>query len=98
MILQRSRHNLGRRRRAAVDEDDQRLTFGQIARSRIKALSLFRITPTGGYDFAPLKERIGNRDSLIQQAPGIVPKVNHITSELLAGYLIGDVGNRLFEA
>ena len=97
MILQRARHDLGRRGRAAVDQDDDRLVLGEVAGARIEPLGFFGIAAARRYDLALFQERIGHRDGLIEQPAGIVAQVDDEALELVAG-LGGEIGDRLLQA
>jgi hypothetical protein len=52
MILERTRHNFGGRSRAAVDQHDDRLVFGQVARARIEPLGFLGGAAARRYVFA----------------------------------------------
>src|SRR6266404_2588022 len=96
MILQRTRHNFGGRSRAAVDQHDDRLVFGEVARARIEPLGFLSGAAARRYDLALLQERIGDRNRLVEQSARIVAQVDDEALELVAG-LGGEVGDRLLE-
>src|SRR5204863_8363187 len=48
------------------------------------------------HDLAPLQERIGDRDRLIEQSAGIIAQVDDETLQLVSG-LGGEVGDRLLQ-
>src|SRR5438876_556564 len=52
MILERTRHNFGGRSRAAVDQHDERLVFGEVARARIEPLGFLGGAAARRYDLA----------------------------------------------
>jgi hypothetical protein len=52
MILERTRHNFGGRSRAAVDQHDDRLVFGEVARARIEPLGFLGGAAARRYVFA----------------------------------------------
>ena len=97
VILQSASHDLGGRSRAAVDQHDNGLALGEIARARIEPLGFLRIAAADGYDLSLLEERIGDRDRLIEQPAGIVAQINDKALEFVAG-LGREVGDRLFQA
>src|SRR4051812_22814174 len=92
MILQRAGDDFRSRCRAAVDEYDNRLALGQIARMRGAALSFFGIAATRRDDLAALEEGVRNGDSFFKQAAGIVSQVDDETLQLVAD-LIGEIGD-----
>jgi hypothetical protein len=57
MILERARHDLGGRGRAAVDQHDDRFVFGEVAGARIEPLSFFGGAAARRYDLALFQER-----------------------------------------
>src|SRR5207248_1361100 len=97
MILQRAGDDLRRRSRTAIDQNDQRLALGHVARPRIEALRLFRIAAPGRNDLALLQERVGNRNRLIEQATGIVTQIDDIALDLVGAELGVEVVDRLLE-
>src|SRR5437763_6832497 len=54
LVLQGAGDNFRGRRRAAVDQDDQRLAIDHGSMARSEALRLFGNTTTGRYDLTPL--------------------------------------------
>ncbi len=98
MVLQRAGDDLGRRGGAAIDQHDERLVLGEVARARVEALRLLGIAAARRDDLAPLEERVGDRDRLVEQAARIVAQIDHVALELLVRDLVGDVADRLLEA
>jgi len=66
VVLQRAGDDFRSRSRTAVDQDDDRLALGQVARPGIEALGLLGITAAGGDDLALVQERIRDRNRLIE--------------------------------
>src|SRR5271165_3709543 len=97
VILQSASHDLGGRSRAAVDQHDEGLAPGEIARVCMEALGLRGDAAAGRDNLALLKERIGDRDRLIEQPAGIVAQIDNEALELIAG-LGSEVGDRFFQA
>src|SRR5262245_56651335 len=97
VILERTRHDFGGRGRAAIDQHDDWLVLGEIARPRTEPLGLLGGSAARRYDFALLQERVGDRDRLIEQSARIVAQVDDEALELVAG-LGGEVGDRLLQA
>ena len=83
MILQRAGDDFRRRSRTAVDQDDDRLALGQVARAGVEALGLLGITAPGGNDLAPVQERVRDRNRLIEQAARIVAQIDDETFDLV---------------
>src|SRR4029078_8844195 len=98
VVLQGAGDDFRRRGRAAVDQDDQRLSLREIARTRVEALRLFGITSPRRHDLALLQERIGGRNRLIEQATWIVAQIEDVALELVVGDLGADIGDRLLQA
>ena len=97
MILERVRHNFGSRGGAAVDQHDDRLVLGEVARARIEPLGFLGVAAARRHDLALLQERVGDGDRLIEQSARIVAQIDDEALELVAG-LGGEVGDRLFQA
>src|SRR5712691_238610 len=93
VILQRAGDNFGCRRRAAVDQNDQRLAVGDVARPRIVPLGVFGIAAAGRDDFAALEERIGDRDRLIEKSTAVIAEVDDVSLELVGGHVAVHVGD-----
>src|SRR5437588_91044 len=68
VIRQRAGDDFGGRGRAAIDQHDDWLAVGQVARTRRVTLRLFGIAAARRNDLAALKERIRHRDRLVEQA------------------------------
>src|SRR5499433_776783 len=96
VILERTRHDFRGRGRAAIDQHDDRLGLGEVARTRIEALGFLGVAAARRHDLALLQERVGDRDRLIKQSTRIVAQVDDEALELVAG-LGGEVGDRLLE-
>src|SRR5262249_41965727 len=97
VILERTRHDFRGRGRTAVDQHDDRLVLGEVARARVEPLGFLGIAAARRHDLALLQERIGDRDRLIEQSARIVAQVDDKALELVAG-LGGEAGDRLFQA
>src|SRR6266498_1521961 len=97
VILERTRHDFRGRGRAAVDQHDDRLVLGEVARARIEPLGFLGGAAARRYDLALLQERIGDRNRLVEQSARIVAQVDDEALELVAG-LGGEVGDRFLEA
>src|SRR5262245_8176664 len=97
MILQRTRHDFGGRCRAAIDQYDDGLALGEVARARVEALGLLGVAAARRHNLALLQEGIGDRDRLVEQPAGIIAQVDDEALELVAG-LGGEVGDRLLDA
>src|SRR5215471_19574251 len=78
VILERAGHDLGRGRRAFIDQYNDRFSVGQIAAARVIALRVFGPAATGGDDLAAGKEIIGDGDRLVQEAARVVPQVDDV--------------------
>src|SRR5262249_18906412 len=89
VILQRTGNDFRGRSRAAIDQHDQRLALGQIARVGVVALGLLSITATGRDDLAPVEEPIRDRNRLIEQATRIVTQVDDEALDLVGAELAG---------
>src|SRR6516165_10262921 len=98
VILQRAGDDLGGRGRAAVDQDDDRLALGEIARLCTETLGLLGVAAAGRDDLAAFEEGIGHRDRLVEQAARIVAQVDHVALYLVAAELVADVCDRLLQA
>ena len=100
VVLQRAGHDLGRRRRAAIDQHNERLAGGQmfVARPCVETLCLLRVAPPGRDDLAALKERIGDRDRLIEQSARIVAQIDDEAAQLVGRDLRSEVAQRLLQA
>src|SRR6516225_7390148 len=96
VILERTRHNFGGRGRAAIDQHDERLVLGEVARARIEPLGFLGGAAARRYDLALLQERIGDRNRLVEQSTRIVAQVDYEALELVAG-LGGEIGDRLLQ-
>ena len=77
VILQRTRHDFRGGGRAAVDQNDQRFTLGQVAGLGVVTVTISRIAAPGRDDFAFVEEGIGHHDRLVQQAAGVVAQIEH---------------------
>src|SRR5262249_39801324 len=97
VLWEPSRHDFGGRGRAAIDQHDDWLVLGEIARPRTEPLGLLGGSAARRYDFALLQERGGDRDRLIEQSARIVAQVDDEALELVAR-LGGEVGDRFLEA
>ncbi len=92
MILKRTGDNFRGRSRTAVDQHDNRQTFGQIAVTGVPAFAIFRGTATGGHDFTGIQEGIGHGNRLIEQTTWVVAQIQnkavHIfnTAQFLNGF------------
>src|SRR6266851_1948517 len=84
VVLQRAGDDFGGRCRAAVDENDQLLALGQIARMGGAPLGFLGVAATGRDDLATLEEGVGNGHRFFQQAAGIVAQVDDIAFQLVA--------------
>src|ERR1700751_2376600 len=96
-ILQRAGDDFRGRSRAPVDQHDDGLGLGEVARAGIEALRLLGVAPACRYDLALLQEAVGDRDRLVEQSAGIVAQVDDVALDLVAG-LGGKVGDRLLQA
>src|SRR3984893_12686374 len=72
VILQSTSPDLGGESRAAVDQHDNGLALGEIARACIEPLGFLCTAAANGYDLSLLEERVRDRDRLIEQPAGIV--------------------------
>src|SRR6516165_9021581 len=97
VILKRTCHDFRGRGRAAVDQHDDRLVLGEVARARIEALGFLGVAAARRHDLTLLQERIGDGDRLIEQPTRIVAQVDDEALELVAG-LGGEVGDRLLQS
>src|SRR4029077_1609176 len=97
MILQRTRDNLGRRGRTAVDQDDDRLVLGEVAGARIEPLGRFGLAGAGRAWLALLKDLVGQRDDVREQPAGIVAQVDDEALKLVTG-LGGEISDGLLQA
>ena len=95
VVLQRAGDDFRRRGRAAVDQHDDRLAVGDVARARRVALRLVGVAAAGRDDLAALEEGVGDRDRLVEQAARIVAQVEHEALELVVRDLLLDVADRL---
>src|SRR5262249_34247156 len=95
VVLQGARHDFRSRRRAAVDQDDDLLAFGEIA--RLGGVTLIFGAPAQRDDLAALEQVIGYGDHLVQQSAGIVAQVDDVSLEVAVGDLIADARDRLLE-
>src|SRR6266446_2936681 len=66
VILKRTRHDFGGRGGAAVDQHDDGLVLGEVARARIEPLGFLGGAPARRHDLAPLQEGVGDRDRLVE--------------------------------
>ena len=66
MVLQCTGDDFRGRSRAAIDQDDDRLAFGQVARPGVEALRLLGIAAAGRDDLALVQERVRDRNRLIE--------------------------------
>jgi hypothetical protein len=89
VILQRTGDDFRGRSRTAVDQDDQRLALGQVARPGVEALGFLGIAATCRNDLAPIEERVRDRDRLIQEAPRIVAQIDDEAFDLVDAELAG---------
>src|SRR5215472_15423936 len=96
VILERTRHDFRGRGRAAIDQHDDRLVLGEVARARIEPLGFLGVAAARRHDLALFQERVGDRYRLIEQAARIVAQVDDEALELVAD-LGGEVGDRLFQ-
>jgi hypothetical protein len=87
VVLKRVGDDFRSRSRTAVDQDDDRLALGQIARPGVEALGLLGITAAGGDDLALVQERIRDRNRLIEQAARIVAQVDDEPFDLIGAEL-----------
>src|SRR5262249_24903761 len=83
--------------RAAVDQHDDRLAFGHVARAGVESLRLLSQAAARRDDLAALEEGVGDRDRLIEHPARIVAQVDHVALELLGGDLRGEIADRLLE-
>src|SRR5262249_1754912 len=97
VILQGAGHDFRSGSRAAVDEHDQRLAVGEIARRRVAALGVVRIAAGSGNSFAALKERIGDRYGLIELTAAVVAKINDVALQLVGRNLLLALGDAFLE-
>jgi hypothetical protein len=68
VILERTRHDFGGRCRAAIDQHDDWLVLGEVARARIEALGLLGVAAARRCNLALLQEGIRDRNRLTQGA------------------------------
>jgi hypothetical protein len=88
----------GRRRRSAVDQDDDRLAAGQVAGEGIIALRLLGVAAAGRDDLAAVEEGVGDRDRLVEEAAGIVAEVEDVALHLVLADVGLDLLDRRLEA
>ena len=91
VVLQRAGDDLGGRGRAAVDQHDDLLAVGDVARTRVGALRLLQAAALGQHDGALVEEVVGDGDRLVEQAAGIVAQVDDVALEVLAELLLQGV-------
>src|SRR5690606_1616871 len=82
MILKRTRNDLRRTRRTAIDEDHQRLAVEFISGTRVEARDVLGITATRRDNLSAVKERIRHADRLIKQATRVETKIEDIALQL----------------
>ena len=92
LILQRARDDFRRRRRAFVDQHDDRHARQDLARARVVALRVAGAPSARRDDFALIEERVRNADRLIEQAARIVAQVEDDAAQAAA-----DLGLRLID-
>jgi hypothetical protein len=97
VILQGAGHDLRCRRRAAIDQHDERLAAGEVARLGVETLGLVRIAAPDRYDLATLQERVGHRNRLIQKSARVVAQIENITLDALRRYFRGECLDRLVQ-
>src|SRR6056297_157698 len=71
MILKRARNDFRRRGRASVDEHDDRLALGKIARRRVETVAILRVAAAGRDDLTRVEKSIGHPDRLAQKPAGL---------------------------
>ena len=69
-----------------------------VARPCVETLCLLRVAPPGRDDLAALKERIGDRDRLIEQSARIVAQIDDEAAQLVGRDLRSEVAQRLLQA
>src|SRR6056297_3822401 len=77
MILQGACDDLRRAGGTAIDQHHDGLAARQIARRRVEALAILRITAPRAHDLALIEERIRHLDRLGQQTAGIVAQIQN---------------------
>src|SRR5579864_327480 len=97
VVLQRAGDDFRRRSRAAIDQDDERLALGEVARMRRAALGFLGVAAAGRDDLAALEERVGDRDRLLQEPARIVAQVDDVALDLVAD-LVLQIGDFLLQA
>src|SRR5438552_3914103 len=84
VILQRAGDDFGGRGRAAIDQHDDRLALGKVARMGGAALGFLSVAAAGRNDLAALQEGVGDGDRFLQQAAGIVSEIDDVALQLVA--------------
>ena len=97
VIVQRAGHDLGRRGRSAVDQDDERLALDEIAGSRREALRFLRGAAPGRDDLAARQERAGHGNRLIEQPARVIAQVDDVAGQLARRDLPRYIGDRLLQ-
>ncbi len=97
VVLQCASDDFRRRGRAAIDQHDDRLALGQVARMRGAALGLLGVAAAGRHDLALLQERVGDGDRFLEQAARIVAEVDDVALELVTD-LVREVGDLALQA
>src|SRR5262252_4119302 len=83
MILQGAGDDFRSRRRAAIDQHNQRLSLDEVARHSVETLDLIGIATSDGDDFAADQKRARDPNRLIKQATRIVAQVENVALEML---------------
>ena len=91
MVLERAGDDFRGRSRTTIDQDDDRLGFGQVARPGVEALRLLGIAAAGRNDLALVQERIRDRNRLIEQAARIVAQIDDEPFDLVGAKLAGQI-------
>ena len=80
-----------------IDQHDDRLTACQIAWGSVVALDVILGSATGGNNFAPVQESIGNANGLAEKAARVEAKVEDIPLEFVIGNLGTDFLDGIFD-
>jgi hypothetical protein len=82
VVLQRAGDDLRGRRRADIDQHDERLAHCKIPPAGVEALGILGIAARHGDNLALIQECTRYRDRLIDQTPGIVTQIDDEAFEL----------------
>ena len=97
MVLQGPGDDLGRRRRAPVDQHHNGHAFGHVAGTGVEALRVLGPAGARGNDLALVQKHIRDGHGLIQQAARVVAQIEHDALQFVADFLL-ELGHHLLHA